>query len=42
MQSTITSSYIIGYRIGMITARTGSLYLASYLGGDTNTYNVAS
>lgn len=39
MQSVMSSSYIIGYRLGMITSGAGSLLLASHLGADEKIYN---
>ena len=39
MQSVMSSSYIIGYRLGMITSGAGSLILASYFGAESKTYN---
>jgi PAT family beta-lactamase induction signal transducer AmpG len=42
LQAAMSSFYIIGYRIGMITSGAGSLYIVSLLGGDTDSYNVNS
>lgn len=42
LQTAMSSFYIIGYRIGMITSGAGSLYIVSLLGGDTDSYNVNS
>jgi len=42
LQAAMSSFYIIGYRLGMITSGAGSLYIVSLLGGDTNNYNVSS
>jgi PAT family beta-lactamase induction signal transducer AmpG len=39
MQNVLSSIYVIGYRLGMITSGAGSLILASYLGGDKEVYN---
>tara|TARA_R110001606_G_scaffold395213_2_gene567131 strand:- start:27579 stop:29141 length:1563 start_codon:yes stop_codon:yes gene_type:complete len=39
LQALMSSSYIAGYRIGMIIAGAGALYLASYWGSTTNNYN---
>ena len=39
MQSALSSTYVIGYRLGMITSGAGSLIIASFFGGDTNIYN---
>lgn len=38
-QPLMASSYIAGYRIGMLLAGAGALYLASYLGSTQETYN---
>ncbi len=40
LQSAMSGTYIVGYRLGMITAGAGSLILASWLGGDNEVYNV--
>ena len=39
LQSAMSGIYIVGYRIGMIVAGAGSLILASFFGGDEQTYN---
>jgi PAT family beta-lactamase induction signal transducer AmpG len=39
LQALMSSSYITGYRIGMIIAGAGALFLASYWGSTTNNYN---
>ena len=39
MQSIMSSSYIVGYRLGMITSGAGSLILASYFGAEDKVYN---
>lgn len=39
LQSAMSGTYIIGYRLGMITAGAGSLFLASLFGGDEKIYN---
>ncbi len=38
MQGMMTASYVTGYRVGMIVAGAGALYLASYLGTNTENY----
>jgi len=35
----MSSTYIAGYRIGMIVSGAGSLFVASYLGSEMNSYN---
>mgnify|MGYP001220394604 CR=1 FL=1 len=40
LQSAMSGTYIIGYRLGMIAAGAGSLMLASWFGGDEKVYNV--
>ena len=40
LQSAMSGTYIIGYRLGMISAGAGSLMLASWFGGDSQIYNV--
>ena len=40
MQSAMSGVYIVGYRLGMIVAGAGSLYVASWFGGDEKYYNV--
>ena len=42
LQSAMSGTYIVGYRLGMITAGAGSLMLASWLGGDNEVYNVSA
>lgn len=39
LQALMSSSYIAGYRLGMIIAGAGALFLASYWGSTTNNYN---
>tara|TARA_R110002050_G_scaffold268113_1_gene410052 strand:- start:107856 stop:109418 length:1563 start_codon:yes stop_codon:yes gene_type:complete len=39
LQALMSSSYIAGYRIGMIIAGAGALFLASYWGSTSNNYN---
>lgn len=39
LQSAMSGMYIVGYRLGMIAAGAGSLMLASWFGGDENSYN---
>ena len=39
LQALMSSSYIAGYRIGMLLAGAGALFLASYLGSTTLVYN---
>lgn len=39
LQTLMSSTYIAGYRIGMLVAGAGALYLASYFGSDTGSYN---
>ena len=39
LQALMSSSYIAGYRIGMIIAGAGALFLASYWGSTMNNYN---
>ena len=39
MQAIMSSSYIAGYRIGMLLAGAGALYLASFLGSTSGNYN---
>ena len=38
-QSAMSGIYIVGYRLGMIVAGAGSLFLASFFGGDEQSYN---
>ena len=38
-QALMSSGYIAGYRIGMLIAGAGALYLASFLGSTSNQYN---
>ena len=42
LQSAMSGIYIVGYRLGMIVAGAGSLFLASFFGGDEQSYNVNS
>nr|CAA6825920.1 MAG: AmpG permease [uncultured Thiotrichaceae bacterium] len=39
LQALMSSTYIAGYRIGMIVAGAGALYLAQYFGSQTDVYN---
>ena len=39
LQAMMSSSYIAGYRIGMLVAGAGALYLASYFGSEKDHYN---
>ena len=39
LQSAMSGIYIVGYRLGMIVAGAGSLFLASFFGGDEQYYN---
>ncbi|KAF3983743.1 MAG: AmpG family muropeptide MFS transporter [Methylococcales symbiont of Hymedesmia sp. n. MRB-2018] len=39
LQALMSSSYIAGYRIGMLLAGAGTLFLASYFGSTTETYD---
>ena len=39
LQAMMSSSYIVGYRIGMLVTGAGSLYLASALGSTTENYS---
>jgi len=38
-QAVMSATYIAGYRIGMLTAGAGALFLASYWGSDKDTYS---
>jgi len=40
LQGSLSSTYIAGYRIGMLVGGAGSLWLASYWGADDYDYNV--
>ena len=40
LQSAMSGTYIVGYRLGMIAAGAGSLLLAAWFGGDNEIYNV--
>ena len=42
LQSAMSGIYIVGYRLGMIVAGAGSLFLASFFGGDEQFYNVSA
>ena len=42
LQSALSGTYIIRYRLGMITSGTGSLMLTSWFGGDNQIYNVSA
>ncbi|MGE3244769.1 MAG: MFS transporter [Beijerinckiaceae bacterium] len=39
LQAMMSASYIAGYRVGMIAAGAGALFLADYFGSSVNTYN---
>ncbi|MEH6456139.1 MAG: MFS transporter [Cocleimonas sp.] len=39
LQTLMSSTYIAGYRIGMLVAGAGALYIASYFGSDKGSYN---
>lgn len=39
LQTLMSSTYIAGYRIGMLVAGAGALYLASYFGSDKGSYD---
>jgi PAT family beta-lactamase induction signal transducer AmpG len=39
LQALMSSSYIAGYRIGMLAAGAGALFLASYFGSEMGSYN---
>ncbi|PIE00784.1 MAG: MFS transporter [Thiothrix nivea] len=39
LQALMSSTYIAGYRIGMIVAGAGALYLAQYFGSEKDSYN---
>nr|WP_227693055.1 MFS transporter [Psychrobacter immobilis] len=39
MQATLSSIYVAGYRIGMIVAGAGALYLATYFGSSETSYS---
>ena len=39
LQALMSSTYIAGYRIGMIISGAGSLFIASYFGSEMNSYN---
>ncbi len=42
LQALMSSSYIAGYRIGMLTSGAGSLVLASWLGSTSEAYSYAA
>ena len=42
LQAMMSSTYIAGYRIGMVIAGAGALYLADYFGSTKATYNYAA
>ncbi|MFK7892592.1 MAG: MFS transporter [Granulosicoccus sp.] len=42
LQALMSSTYIAGYRIGMLIAGAGALYLADFFGSTTETYNYAA
>lgn len=39
LQAMMSASYIAGYRVGMLVAGAGALYLAAYLGSSTDQYS---
>ena len=42
LQATLSATYIAGYRIGMIVAGAGSLFLAEYLGSTADVYSYSA
>ena len=42
LQAMMSATYIAGYRIGMLAAGAGALYLASYFGSELGTYDYAA
>ena len=42
LQAMMSSSYIAGYRIGMLVAGAGALFLASYFGSEKGSYDYAA
>ena len=42
LQSAMSGTYIVGYRLGMIVAGAGSLFLASFFGAEEQFYNVSA
>ncbi len=42
LQAMMSSTYIAGYRVGMLLAGAGALYLASYFGSELGQYNYAA
>lgn len=42
LQALLASMYIAGYRVGMLIAGAGSLFIAGYLGADTGAYNYSA
>ena len=42
LQAMLSSTYIAGYRVGMIVAGAGALYLAQYFGSTAEVYNYAA
>lgn len=42
LQALMSSTYIAGYRIGMLVAGAGALYLASYFGSEKGSYSYAA
>lgn len=42
LQALLASSYVAGYRVGMLAAGAGSLYIASWLGTDREMYRYAA
>lgn len=42
LQALMSSTYIAGYRIGMLLSGAGSLFLAGYLGSELGTYNYSA
>lgn len=42
LQALLSSTYIAGYRIGMLVAGAGALYLASFFGSSANSYSYSA
>jgi MFS transporter, PAT family, beta-lactamase induction signal transducer AmpG len=42
LQALMSSTYIAGYRIGMLVSGAGSLFLAGYLGSELDSYNYSA
>ena len=42
LQAMLSATYIVGYRIGMVVAGAGALWIASYLGGDEYSFRAWS